>query len=448
MIQQPFLRQSKSRSPQHGPVGYDWRRLVGPIVFVVYFFFVLYGTSLPFQESIQEVDQIGTSNIVNQVAFSFVFLMASVVLVGQLGLVVSVFRRDKLLFIFLAWCFLSLSWSGFPAVSFKRFFQFATTVWVCLAVLLNVDSPEDVVRLMRYLYNIYIPLCLLSVILVAGAMDPETMSWRGLAPSKNHLGQACLISILVYLEWILHGSTKARFVAFGYLMVSVLLLLGSRSTTSLLAILLLAAWQGLVLFNRHFASPRVGSVFMGLVALSLLIFLGITFLGDKVLLNMITEMLGKDPSFTGRTDLWKYIFREVKNHWFMGCGFGGFWLPDHSALQIIYEDFVWLPNQSHNGYLDILNELGVVGLFMFGLMTVRCLASFANKDRVNYLMWFAISALIVNLQESTLIRPNVLTGVLFFLSYVSVSVDFAVEPGLDESVDERFYEPEAEIQNS
>ena len=28
---------------------------------------------------------------------------------------------------------------------------------------------------------------------------------------------------------------------------------------------------------------------------------------------------------------------------------------------ILYEQFVWLPRQAHNGYLDILNEVGIRG---------------------------------------------------------------------------------------
>ena len=45
-------------------------------------------------------------------------------------------KREKYLFIFLAWCFLTILWSEHSVVSFKRFIQYLTTVTIPLSYFL------------------------------------------------------------------------------------------------------------------------------------------------------------------------------------------------------------------------------------------------------------------------------------------------------------------------
>ena len=108
---------------------------------------------------------------------------------------------------------------------------------------------------------------------------------------------------------------------------------------------------------------------------------------------------------------------------FSGCGFGGFWVFDNINLVILYEDYVWLPRQAHMGYLDILNETGLVGLGLFLAMVVAFFKNLLNLGKPFFWKWFLIAALIINFQETTLFRPNILTGVLFIFSYLALYVD-------------------------
>ena len=83
--------------------------------------------------------------------------------------------------------------------------------------------------------------------------------------------------------------------------------------------------------------------------------------------NTLPSLIGKDITFTGRTYLWAAIWEVIKKHILIGCGFQGYWVISNKDLLELYKNFVWLPNQAHNGYLDILNEIGIVGLVLFAI---------------------------------------------------------------------------------
>jgi O-antigen ligase len=111
---------------------------------------------------------------------------------------------------------------------------------------------------------------------------------------------------------------------------------------------------------------------------------------------------------------------EVKSHFFIGCGFAGFWTIENPDLIRLYETFVWLPNQAHNGYLDILNETGLIGLSIFLIAVITYFIKLSRIRSQFIWKWFVIAALIINLQETTLFRMNIFTGVLFIFSYLAL----------------------------
>ena len=46
---------------------------------------------------------------------------------------------------------------------------------------------------------------------------------------------------------------------------------------------------------------------------------------------MFFEMLGKDPTLTGRTDFWPDVIANIYQRPLFGWGYFGFWTPANSA---------------------------------------------------------------------------------------------------------------------
>ena len=332
-------------------------------------------------------------------------------------------RKEKFLTIFLSYCLLSIFWSGFKFVLFKRLFQVLTSVTVCTAFLLHVRSTKSILKFFKYILTLYIPLSLISILLFPGATDPETMTWRGLAPSKNHLGQASLISTVAWVGTFSYGNLKEKFLSLIMMVLSLVLLMGSMSMTSILALFIMAVMAAIFWFNTRFRSLNVGHTFVLLTAIFSLLTAITTFILEPNLYHRITDYLGKDVTFTGRIELWADIFNEARKHLAIGCGFASFWVIENVDLLNLYADYTWFPNQAHMGYLDLLNETGLVGLFLFCLMIVFYFVTLANQNQSHFWKWFMVCSLLINFQETTLFRQNVLTGVMFIFSYLALYIE-------------------------
>ncbi len=201
------------------------------------------------------------------------------------------------------------------------------------------------------------------------------------------------------------------------------LLAGSQSMTSITTLIVLFFLGTIFYFDNYFRSLNIGRfVSIILIVLVSALFLTVVFYAPD-LLESAASSAGRDLTFTGRTELWSDILRETENHWLMGAGFQGFWVVENPHLLALYDIYVWLPNQAHNGYVDIVNELGVIGLFLFILILINYFRQSVKLKLPHYWKWFVIAAVIINFQETTFIRPQIATGVMFVFSYLALFSD-------------------------
>jgi exopolysaccharide production protein ExoQ len=393
------------------------------IAFFLYLFFVFFGTSMPFQEKITDPNDITLSNPVNQFVYPTIYLLSLPGLYAKRKKLLLLITNEKYLTLFLFWCLLTISWSDFPVVSIKRWIQVLGTAIVSSSFLLHVDSADKALRYFKAVLTIYIPLCLLAILLIPGAIQWEFQAWRGLASHKNSLGQISLVSSIIWFAAFRSSSHIGRICSAILLLISLVLLIGSRSALSIFAFMLIASLGALGFIDSHLSTLRIGRAFSILVLTTFISsFLSSIYL-EPDFINSILNALGKDFTFTGRTDLWAEIFKEANRHLFVGCGFEGFWVVGNDSFMSLYADFFWLPNQAHQGYLDLLNETGLIGLVLLILMLIFYFKNLSNLGKPHLWKWFVVVALIVNFQESTLFRINTLTGVLFTFSYLALYVE-------------------------
>jgi len=73
-----------------------------------------------------------------------------------------------------------------------------------------------------------------------------------------------------------------------------------------------------------------------------------------------------DPeALTGRVQIWSMVLAYAADHPLGGAGFGSFWNVGSDSPALGYaESWVTAAPTAHNGYLDILAQLGVVGLVL------------------------------------------------------------------------------------
>jgi O-antigen ligase len=322
--------------------------------------------------------------------------------------------RSGWLIALLAYMLLSTLWSDIPAIAVRRWVREAIILVVALVIMSEANPRQALESLLRRSTYILLPFSLM-LIKYYPALGVEYARWSGLQMwvgvtlHKNTLGRLCLISA-IFLLWALYRHWRARTPAVGryeiWADVSVLLIAlfllsgdeGAYSATSLgtfvfgTATLIGLSW----LRGLHIRVPRTG------LAALVIILIGFgaaaPFLGGSNLAS-VSSTFGRDETLTGRTQTWAELVPVVERQPLLGSGFGSFWT---TARRDFYQ-----MSHGHNGYLDILLEIGAVGLAIYIAWLVSCalrLHGALGKDYAwaSLALCFLLMALVYNSTESAL----------------------------------------------
>lgn len=395
------------------------------ISFALFLFFIFFGTSAPFKADIIDAEDLATSNPVRQFVFSVIYFLSLISLTPVWNKVFKIVKQEKFLAVFFLWTLLSIIWSGSPDVTFKRWIQIFGSYMVIISIFVHSESVEDILKFFRIILLIYIPISFISVLAIPGAtMSYQGESaWRGLAAHKNGFGQISLVSSLFWLFALRNHKSKFKWKEYSMFFISLILLIGSKSSTSIITFFII----GLVIFfvniKEKFSINGIGKwllYFLCLFFVVCLIFAAILF---PSVLDSFFNLTGKDPTFTGRTDLWTDVLSIVSKKIIWGIGYGAFWVPNSAQLNYIYQIYIWLPQQSHNGYIDIIIETGLIGLSIFASMLIAYFYRNSKWQIENFWKYFIIAAIILNFQESSLFRTTSMVGILFTFSYLIQSFE-------------------------
>ncbi len=317
--------------------------------------------------------------------------------------------RNFALVAFLSFALLSVLWSDFSFVAFKRWFRDLGNYAAILVVLSDPRPSEAIRTVFRRLYYLLIPLSVLLLRyypLLSRFYDPWTgiPENSGVGTSKNMLGSLCMVSgIFFFWDTVTRFSerkewrTKRILLVNGAFIAMILWLLQmSASATShvclaigcLVVVAVSSKWG-----RRHPLFLKV------LIPGSFVIYLILAF--GFGLNAAITSQLGRDPTLTGRTNVWNAALSVHTNPLF-GTGYESFWLGPR------VEKMVSLSNisvEAHNGYLEIYLNLGALGLLFLGWLLVssyrRLCKSLTRYSSLTSLMW-ALSSIVLfyNMTES------------------------------------------------
>jgi O-antigen ligase len=191
--------------------------------------------------------------------------------------------------------------------------------------------------------------------------------------------------------------------------VAVLFLVLAQSTGGMLV----AGMLGLVVVARRWIRPLGVGV---LLLPTLLVAVG-SAAAIGGLLDGVLTAFGKDPTLTGRTEIWEQTMRLLSERPLLGHSMASFW-----QLDIVERTGIWFSN-AHNGYLQLLIDLGLVGLATFVLHLLTTLVRSLRWARLRdwAAPWphcMAVFLLVYNLIEVSVVKESSIVWVL----YVSASL--------------------------
>jgi exopolysaccharide production protein ExoQ len=249
-------------------------------------------------------------------------------------------------------------WSVAPDISMRRVIALAFTVF--LGVLLHVRG--DWISSLRLIGIGALIACLFHLMIIIANpsvgidQDLHRGAWKGILHEKNALGGMAAVNVIVFGALVQFDRPWRR-LWLAATALAVLLVFGSTSTTSFLAIMLVGVLFLLSRLARISPAAAVGAVYIALVGA------GVAILGATVFSDEVLALLGKDPTLTGRTDIWGIVWRAIEARPLQGYGLGAYWHDPLGPSYYVRDAVDWDVPNAHNLWLDMGLAAGFPGLF-------------------------------------------------------------------------------------
>lgn len=314
----------------------------------------------------------------------------------------------------------SWAWSIDPSVTERRAVAIVATTLAGLFLATRYDWRT----LLRLLGVVWLVMAVISF--AAGLVAPgfaimdevHVGAWRGMWWEKNTLGgQMARASFL--FAFLLVMDRPWRTVWAGALLVAIALVILSTSKTALLGMmvgfLVLAggAWM------RRGVVTTLSSLWLGVVvvgaALTVLV----------VEPALVFQLLGRDATLTGRTDIWSALTDAIAARPWFGYGYGAFWGLESEPAYRVRLATEWLVPTAHNGWLETALSIGLVGL---GALVLNYVLFLVRAVRLAVSDWTGLFALgvagqflLFSVSESIALQQNTIVWV----TYVAIAAKTA-----------------------
>jgi O-antigen ligase len=363
------------------------------------------------------------------------YIVVCFLLVIRWKKVLHLLSKDKFIWVLIGIAVVSFVWSTNPSKTISRIIALSGTSLFGLYLATRYSIRQQI-QLLAWMFGIAVVLSFVFAVALPkyGIMGGlHAGKWRGIYTHKNVLGKMMVPSIMSFLLLAI-DARKKRWLLWGGVSLSVLLLLLSTSKTSLVNLITVLAAFGIYgTFRWRYHRMLPALITITTVGIALRLWLSAN---AEVLLGA----MGKDTSLTGRGDLWPLVLNAIGQRPWLGYGFGAFWNGLQSEASVIWYAASWPVPNSHNGFLDLLINLGILGLSVFVIGFLACILRSLVWVRLSktadgfWPMLYLTYLVLANLAESSLMIQND----LFWVLYVAVAFSVLLPPeGETKAVDRK-----------
>lgn len=359
-----------------------------------------------------------------------VYLVTVLLVLARFKSIIRVVLRDPFVWILILLATFSFLWSDFPNISKKEGYLLFLTSLFGLYMASRFTLKEQV-KLIAWAAGIAAVFSLFYTLALPSAGKEQGIhagAWRGPLIQKNMFARFMVIFAPAILMMAIDNRRHRTLLLCVFFLTLAQVQLSSSKSALLICISLM------ILLPLYRALRWSGSLVIPLVIIAVLI-------GASVASWFITNWepflysLGKDPTLTGRTEIWEAVLEKVYERPWLGYGYGGFW-PDGGAGERAVWKTIYLPvTQAHNGYINIMAELGLFGLFAFvgtlltgyirAINLVRTTRTIEGLWPITYMTFM----LMYNQTESTNLETNSLLWILYVAATLSIQRVRKVSPG-------------------
>jgi exopolysaccharide production protein ExoQ len=321
--------------------------------------------------------------------------------------------RQPMLLLVTAIAWVSLIWSVAPDQTSRRVLALVFTTLSGVVLAARYDWPK-LAEVMATAFAILAAASLFTCLFVPAIGRMHELfpgAWRGLWEEKNSLGDNMALGAAICASAALLNPTRRLW--WGAALLCAMLVVMSTSKTSLVALMLAGGAIAMVWIVRRGPIAGIAATWGALVGVGLIA--GVAIFASGILFNL----LGKDATLTGRTQIWSAIMRRIEERPWQGYGYGAIWdeTDQWGPLAWIVHDAGFRPHHAHNSWLEQWLSLGLPGLIAWAGFYVQTLIAniFALYRRTGAylaLPYFVIYSL-TTLTESIAVVYNDMRWVIF-----------------------------------
>lgn len=301
-------------------------------------------------------------------------------------------KFPKSIGVFLLLVTLSLAWSFYPgATAIGIVLQWMTTI-AALFLALTLSWAELLRALsaaLRWVLGLSILFELIVGLFVRQAVlpfwvdygtnkVPDAFYWsrgllfqggpiEGIVASRNLLGFLALLALIVF--WVqLAAGTVRRGRGAAWLVVAALMLALTRSATVTVAVGVVVLVLLFALWARRVDAEGRRPVYLTAAASVVAVIAALVAFTPQLL-----SVLGKSEDLTGRLDIWRSVTELASQSPVFGWGWVSYWMPWVEPFNdlAVRKGVTYL--QSHDAWLDVWLQLGVVGVVAFAALALSTL---------------------------------------------------------------------------
>ena len=337
--------------------------------------------------------------------------------------IIILFQQNYLSF-YIGLLIMSALWSADSWLSFKAAISL-TLISIFTVHFAKIYDWQEIFKLIRWNQTF---ITLFSAF-IAVFVPSEGLMEKGWAGAVGHPIDLGNIMALTASLWLLNGIYKPKYrrrsLLFSALSIAMMQLANSAGAFVIFIALTVLVFIPPIFRKLNFLQANL----LFTLILSMFGGLSLWLVGN---LNTTVSLLNKDLTLTGRVPLWNLLIKE--NIWerlWLGYGYAGFWQPwqgtDNPAAIIIRLIGDWAVH-AHNGFLDIILNVGLIGFAIFALSFLVNVGRaikliFKNRSPEAILPLIILAYVFIgNLSHS----PIVIPGYIWFL-YVLTTVKLQID---------------------
>lgn len=364
--------------------------------------------------------------------FGTLYLLAYLFLALKGKRILFALSRDPIIFALIGLSGMSYFWSVAPDITFAST-RSLIVQYVIVGYLATTYSLRQIIGFLSKIFCATGVLSLLYVLFLPhiavrrGGLGGT--AWQGIFPHQSVLAATMALALISVVSVLIMEPAKREqkplLFALGMIGICAYLLLFCGAKTAIIGCIASFAILPFFFLKKIKGIGSRNLIFLTLAAIFCIGIPLLYFAKDII----IVELLGKNPTLSGRSYLWEYMMGQVWAQPF-GYGLDAYW-HNSDLVRAVYATLRYPYGNSHSNYVDMLLGIGVpglilVGLFIINLVRKSLILAFTHR-RMEYVWVLQIIVFISIAAYSDsfmgYLRPRTIGWVLLSFSSLSASLE-------------------------